>query len=716
MGHGKNEEQKLHKFVCHGWKKAVLLLLAALLLEVTVCQFSFWSTCFYRGEDVSDRMEVITRYVAVEDMESAEEYEQTAVYWDERGYMHVPDGALLIRLKDLQQKVDRIHLDISIPEGYLVKASLVVQDEGNAYPYLMGEGRVLLGSVAENAWMKVYPYGKVDNLYLRLETADSQGNAAAGKMGDLVCRVDGMELNGAMPFAFYPVRVLLIFLLLAIFWGLREQSSLTGICFTAEPGNRAGRRKRLAVIVVYVMLLLALAAFFVRINPLCQKNLAPHHAQYQELAVALSQGQVSVKEADPALLEVENPYDTIYLQAKRIPYEADYAYYEGKYYVYFGIVPELLTYLPWYLATGQELSNYAAVFFFFAGFMIASAGLVYELMKRSFPDAPFYLYPVGVGMLVGSYSCFYVLIRPDLYHVPIAASYMFTAAGLWFYLAGLNREKHKAALYAAGSLCLALNAGCRPQFLLFACLAVALFWDEVFKERNLFSKKGAGQTLALALPYAVVAAGIMYYNALRFGSPFDFGAAYSMTSNDMTHRGFNLERILYGFWYFLFQPARMEGNFPYLRSASIETDYLGKMVSESCFGGIFACSMLVWPLFLAGPMKKRLSKRKMAGFSFLSAATALVICAADATGAGILVRYSSDVSFGLFLAAVPALFALAAWAKEKGISHAFLIWLRMAVVLHLAFLGLLLINTDSSVNLLRGNPSLYYSIQAMLRW
>lgn len=712
----KRHKDLVQKSVFHSWRRAGRLLLTALLLEMTLCQFSFWSTCFYKGEDVTGRMEIITRYVSVEDMEGAEEKEDAGVYWDERGYMHVPEGALLISLKDLQQKVDRIHLDISIPEGYLVKAGLIVQDEGNAYPYLMGDGRVLLDGVPENAWMKVYPYGAVDNLYLRLETADSQGNAAAGKMGELVCRIDGMELNGAMPFVFRPVRAVLIFLLLLILCGLRTGSGLTQIRFMAQPGDRAGRRKRRMAIAAFVLLLLALTAFFVRINPLCQKNLAPHHAQYQELAAALSRGQVSVKDADPALMEVENPYDTIFLQAGQIPYQADYAYYDGKYYVYFGIVPELLTYLPWYLIKGRDLSNYLAVFFFFSGFVAASAGLVCELMKRSFPDAPFYLYPVGVGMLVGSYSCFYVLIRPDLYHVPIAASCMFTAAGLWLYLAGLNRERHKAALYAAGSLCLALNAGCRPQFLLFVFPAAVLFWEEIFQKRNLFSKKGAGQTLALAAPYAVVAAGIMYYNAIRFGSPFDFGAAYSMTSNDMTHRGFNLERILYGFWYFLFQPPRMEGNFPYLRSASIETDYLGKMVSESCFGGVFACSMLVWPAFLTGYLRKRLSAQKAAGFSAVSMAAALVICAADATGAGILVRYSSDISFGFFLAAVPALFALAAWAKEKGIERAFLIWLRTAIVLHFIFLGLLLVNTDSSVNLLRGNPTLYYSIQAMLRW
>ena len=166
-------------------------------------------------------------------------------------------------------------------------------------------------------------------------------------------------------------------------------------------------------------------------------------------------------------------------------------------------------------------------------------------------------------MLTGSYSVFYLLIRPDLYHVPIAASYFFAAAGLWLYLAGQNRKKEqraqRTALYAAGSLCMALTAGCRAQFVLFAALVPVIFWKEICgmlpqKMRAKALQKaggkalqkadgealqkmragagkaeegivgfGAGELAALILPYVLVAAGLMYYNAARFGSPFDSG-------------------------------------------------------------------------------------------------------------------------------------------------------------------------------------------------
>ena len=338
-------------------------------------------------------------------------------------------------------------------------------------------------------------------------------------------------------------------------------------------------------------------------------------------------------------------------------------------------------------------------------------------MKRYFKDQPFYLWAVGTGMFVGSYSMFYLLIRPDLYHVPIVASAMFATGGLWLYLAGLNRPKKAVGLYAFGSFCMALTAGCRPQFILFAALAVVLFWERVFVKRELFSKKGWRQTAALVVPYVLTAAGLMAYNALRFGSPFDFGASYSMTSNDMTHRGTNLERILYGIWYFLFEPMQMEGKFPYLQSASIATDYLGKLVTESWFGGIFACSMLTWGIFLLGRLKKNgVLSKELTWFCCVSLAAALVIGCVDANGAGILIRYGCDVSFGIFLAAVVAVLGAAKAARQKKVYGLYVAWLKAAIFFQAAVLFLILVNKDGSINLQTGNPALYETIRAALRF
>ena len=575
-------------------KKAAAALLAALLLELIPCQFSFWTTVTKKTEDLTARAEILAGYTAIEELDqdvasgaAATPGDQTTEdgsalylldgsYLDDAGYLHVPDGSLTLRVKNYKGSLQRIFLNLDFLYNQPVLAEVFARDEGNSYPYSLGDGRILLQSVPENRYLKVYPYGQVSDFYIRIQTADASGNAAAGSYGELVVKYQGLTANGTIPFHFRAGRFVVLWAAVFGMLLLKKDSRLHQISFDAQDAR--GRQKRFVVVLGFTAILLAGAFFSVRINPACRQNLAVHHAQYQELAEALSEGKVSVGDAEEALLAVKNPYDTIALQAAGIGYRADYAYYNGKYYVYFGIVPVLLLYLPYYLLTGGALQNYVAVFVFFAGFIIAAAGFVYELMKRYFKEQPFYLWAVGTGMLVGSYSMFYLLIRPDLYHVPIIASAMFATGGLWLYLAGLNRPKKAVELYAFGSFCMALTAGCRPQFILFAALAVVLFWERVFVKRELFSKKGWRQTAALVVPYVLIAAGLMAYNAQRFGSPFDFGASYSMTSNDMTHRGTNLERILYGIWYFLFEPMQLEGKFPYLQSASIATDYLGKLV------------------------------------------------------------------------------------------------------------------------------------------
>ena len=44
-------------------------------------------------------------------------------------------------------------------------------------------------------------------------------------------------------------------------------------------------------------------------------------------------------------------------------YNWDHAYYKGKYYVYFGVVPAILFYLPYYVITGTHLHNHVLIFF-----------------------------------------------------------------------------------------------------------------------------------------------------------------------------------------------------------------------------------------------------------------------------------------------------------------------------------------------------------------
>ena len=50
-------------------KKAAAALLAALLLELIPCQFSFWTTVAKKTEDLTARAEILAGYTAIEELD-----------------------------------------------------------------------------------------------------------------------------------------------------------------------------------------------------------------------------------------------------------------------------------------------------------------------------------------------------------------------------------------------------------------------------------------------------------------------------------------------------------------------------------------------------------------------------------------------------------------------------------------------------------------------
>ena len=108
---------------------------------------------------------------------------------------------------------------------------------------------------------------------------------------------------------------------------------------------------------------------------------------------ALSKGQVHLGEKpSKKLMDLENPYDggeRIRAGLKRgSDYLWDVAYFEGKYYVYFGIFPAILM-LPYHLITGNYIGTPMAVLIFSILTAISFKVLIENIFKRYFSEVPF---------------------------------------------------------------------------------------------------------------------------------------------------------------------------------------------------------------------------------------------------------------------------------------------------------------------------------------
>ena len=147
-------------------KKAAAALLAALLLELIPCQFSFWTTVTKKTEDLTARVEILAGYTAIEELDqdvandaaaadSGEDVADSATtaagdqtteggsalylfdgsYLDDAGYLHVPDGSLTLRVKNYKGSLQRIFLNLDFLYNQPVLAEVFARDEGNSYPF-----------------------------------------------------------------------------------------------------------------------------------------------------------------------------------------------------------------------------------------------------------------------------------------------------------------------------------------------------------------------------------------------------------------------------------------------------------------------------------------------------------------------------------------------------------------------------------------------------
>ena len=541
--------------------------------------------------------------------------------------------------------------------------------------------------------------------YISLETSGKVGGIRIGALGESTSypvKVEKVYLNGVYPFEFNGFRFWLLVGILGLIYGLRPRSSI----YKRQILDYRKPSKALVATAVFIELVLLSSFMFYSSNQVGVATPSYNYGQwdgrsivnsfevggdnaqqYAELARAFADGQLYLEIDPPAwLAEMDDPYDKGARDEmiKRTGEDVlwDTAYHDGRYYVYFGVVPCLLFYLPFYLVTGANFPTALGVLFATWAFVVGLTMLLWRFATRHFRRVSQGVFLLLQLPLVFCSGVLYLLKFPTFYSLPIACGLAFSVWGLFCWMVGRSSAT-PCRWYAGGSLCMALVLGCRPQLIVLSLVAFPLFWRRYITEGRLRSSAGARELACLLAPYAIVFGGIMWYNAARFGSPFDFGANYNLTMNDMTQRGFNIGRLAPALFAYLLQPPNVAGVFPYLQPVDFATSYAGQTIREVTFGGIFACLPILWAVFFARPvLKMRIQSRKthtVSGAVVLMLVLGVLLCCLDGEAAGILQRYYADFSFLFLAAAVLVVFianeSLDAW------SHEWLLMQRVLVVL-----------------------------------
>lgn len=327
---------------------------------------------------------------------------------------------------------------------------------------------------------------------------------------------------------------------------------------------------------LYILVLPLLSIILICIIPmgLCPTwngKIPDHRNQYERMTESILEGRLYIDygDMDPRLLEMENPYDPIMRNETGVIYHYDHALYNGHYYMYFGIAPVFLVFLPYRLLTGTSLPTYHATQIFVSLFIVGVFVLFYFLAKRFFNKLTLGMY-LSLSTAFAVMSIWYSIDAPALYCTAITAGLCMEIWSIYFFVkavwGGLNSKQ--SIFYAfLGCLFGALTFGCRPSIALANILAIPMLIEYL---RNRKANLNLMKELFLTVsPYIIVAALLMTYNYMRFDNPFEFGQTWQLTSADQSNYGnilsqFNLVKILNGILQNFISYTPLKNEFPYI--------------------------------------------------------------------------------------------------------------------------------------------------------
>jgi hypothetical protein len=295
---------------------------------------------------------------------------------------------------------------------------------------------------------------------------------------------------------------------------------------------------------------------------------AAAQSPYNLLVEGFQDGGLSLRKAvPPALLQLADPYDPAANQPYRIPptLADDLSLYRGRFYLYFGVTPALLLFWPWAAVTGHFVLHRWAVAAFCSSGFLASVALLRAFWRRYFPEiAPGVAAACALALGLAT-SAPILLQRSEVYEVSISCAYALTMIALCGIWRALHRPAERARWLAAASLAFGLAVGARPPVLFSAvilAIPVAAAWRNADRRRDL-----ARLVAAAAGPLALCGLGLAVYNALRFGSPFEFGQHYQLSGirqDNIVH--FSPAFLAFNFRVYFLEPMRWHWGFPFVRN------------------------------------------------------------------------------------------------------------------------------------------------------
>jgi hypothetical protein len=320
-------------------------------------------------------------------------------------------------------------------------------------------------------------------------------------------------------------------------------------------------------------------------------NTSAKSAHYNLLTDGFLSGQLNLKrEAAPELALLQNPYDPV----QNGPYRLhDTSYYGNKLYLYFGVTPVLVLFLPYAILTGHYIWHHDAVAILSSAQFLVMAGLLIFLRRKYFPKINSVVSALVVLTVGLTNGVLVMLRRPDLWEIPIIAASLMVMLSLASILGALSSSARCVSWTYCASLFYGLALGARPSVIFGAgILLVPVLFDWLKSKRFPFKV-----LLASIIPVTIVGLGLLIYNWLRFGSITEFGQKYQLAGDNVNNlRLFGFDFLLFNLQVYFWTPVRWMSYFPFVFGFDLPKAPEGQFGVEGAFG-ILTNVPIVWFTF-----------------------------------------------------------------------------------------------------------------------
>jgi len=682
--------------------RALICLAVAFLLEITVFQYNHYGTLF--ADDPIDDFEWNGGLTNVSD-----DSEHPVYMARDYNSGETDNAKITLKLADLNMRVASVHIKpvfvTSEKTGEQAKTmSCYVKYTDEESTNRNTQSRVIVKGLKYTEYIPINAIGNVSELTVVF-------NEPHGAFSNI-------EINKTIPLTPVALRIFLVAGIIFVIGTLRRYNVFALRFDASSKRQNAVFAAVLAVFSAYCCFL-ATAGYIPDINKVVSLGSDGYrwNDQYNYLADALARGRLDIDVGVGAgkLINSKRPYDMNYKIENKIEYPHDTAFYNGKFYSYFGIVPCILLYLPFNLITnGGHLPNWIPAFIFCSFALIFLSLSLRELVKRFFPNIAYTTFLLATFALSFCSFAPFVSSSPRQYEIAVLSGLAFTALGMFLLFKFAFGEHKRLVTLIFSCLSFALAVGCRATMVFWSVLVPVFVWNLV-KEKSTRLKT----IIAVATPYIVIAVPLMWYNYVRFGSVTEFGVKYAMTEfNFQIHTAkMSPVEFLYiciagGVEGYYFKMPIVSDIFPFVRSASVSTATEGLLTAwDSGVFGILTVP-IIW-FFIKMRSASAIIREKDARLirAFIAGMCAFVIISfvSPAVG-GIIIRYSVDFMWFAVLSSLVVICALL-YKHADTVMAGVIEKLSGAAMFASGLLGLCSTFVGNSGFIINSSPQVYYYLK-----